>query len=777
MREDILEAVLKKGLEKYHEEWRKNQEAVFENIGKLRDMAKKDYVTAEDVRSVHDNVTKRLKNLTGIEILWLWGGKDAKIEEFLNRQEFKTLLSKAERIKDVSEAEELQELLMKVTQGKHTKLSTVSSWLCVMNSKVFYPMHTQTLPKQLREKIGIEIIWGGKTNEKSIQEYLAFLKTLERINKKLGIENMVEAAFYLSRFSKGKLESHETNQPNYYLEITKPPGKPYLENHVGRFLWSPADERYLDGREGKIGLLNTGDIIVHDVNGKIVGYSKVAEKPKVVSRDEIIKIFTDEGIWNPEYSKFAEGWFRKSPDDKFYLVKLRDFQKLPEKIGYTKLKHLPHPTSIQGVYLKEIDSKVLEELGVVSSKNKDIPSQGLTLRDYLASKGYLYQEHLVSQFYTALKTKGFVILSGLTGTGKTKIVQELAKLLDSSGENFLFLSVRPDWRDSKALLGYYNPLTGKYHRTKLLDFILKARKDYERNGRNSAPYFLLLDEMNLAHVEYYFADFLSVLESGRDEDGFTREGIKLHDVDEVETFDGIPKELHLPPNLYIIGTVNMDETTYSFSPKVLDRAFTVEFHDVELEVYPSGSGESRLPNEAVDTLRDSILRDLSGKNGQFLARSKGEINEAVKELKDAKSGEYWRILIELNKALEPYDMHFGYRVVDDIALFVQRARESWENGIVEFESDDEIFDLALLMKVLPKFHGNRKKLEEPLKAVLGLCLLENAGLDVRELRRGNVLELLRNWETQRENFRFRHTAKKVLRMLRQLYEIGFASFS
>ncbi|NJE60376.1 hypothetical protein E3E51_01175 [Thermococcus sp. 21S7] len=416
------------------------------------------------------------------------------------------------------------------------------------------------------------------------------------------------------------------------------------------------------------------------------------------------------------------------------------------------------------------------KLQTVSYKEKHI-LQTYLLNDYLSLRGYRYPQHLVSQFYTALKTKGFVILSGLTGTGKTKIVQELARLLDYSKRNFLFLSVRPDWRDSKPLLGYYNPLTGGYHKTSLLKFIMKAIKDYEDNRGNATPYFVILDEMNLAHVEYYFADFLSVLESGRDGSGFTREGIKLHDSEEIEVFEGIPWELKLPPNLYIIGTVNMDETTYSFSPKVLDRAFTVEFHDVELEGYPPGSGESRLPNEAVEALRDSILEDLRGKSGQFLARSKEGINEAVKELRDAKNGEYWRILTELNKALEPYDMHFGYRVVDEIALFVQSAKESWENGIVEFESDDEIFDLALLMKVLPKFHGNRKKLEEPLKAVLGLCLSENAGIDVRELRREEVMNLLKNWETQRENFRFKHTAKKALRMLRQLYEIGFASFS
>ncbi|MCD6524098.1 MAG: AAA family ATPase [Thermococcus sp.] len=610
--EEVLEAILRKEREKYHEEWKRKEKAVFQNIEKLRNLAKKDHITEEDIKRIHDDAIEQLKSLTGIKILWTWGGKDAKIEEFLNRQEFKTLLSKAEGIKNVTEAEELQKLFIEVTQGKHTKLSTVSSWLCVMNPQVFYPMHAQTIPKQLREKLGLNVIWGGKTNERGIKEYLTFLKILERINKKLGIETMIESAFYLSRF-KGS-----------------------------------------------------------DDNGK--------------------------------------------------------------------------------------------------------PPKRTTLRKYLSYKGYLYPLHLVSQFYTALKTKGFVILSGLTGTGKTKIAQELAELLDGSKNNLLFLSVRPDWRDSKALLGYYNPLTGEYHKTSLLEFILRAKEDYEQNREKAMPYFIILDEMNLAHVEYYFADFLSVLESGRDNDGFTKESIKLHDNEEVEIFQGIPKELKLPPNLYIIGTVNMDETTYSFSPKVLDRAFVVEFHDVELEEYPPE--RIKLSEEEVGKLRNAVLDDLRGENGKFLARSKEEINKAVKELKDTEHWKvYWEVLVELNKALEPYDMHFGYRVVDEIALFFQSAKESQDKGIVEFKDDDEIFDLALLMKVLPKFHGNRKKLEEPLKAVLKLCLSESAGINVQELRKENVIELLKNWETQKENFRFKHTARKVLHMLRQLYEIGFASFS
>ena len=209
--------------------------------------------------------------------------------------------------------------------------------------------------------------------------------------------------------------------------------------------------------------------------------------------------------------------------------------------------------------------------------------------------------------------------------------------------NYTFLSVRPDWRDSKHLLGYYNPLDKKYYATPLLNLILRAERDYRERKNDALPYFIILDEMNLARVEYYFADLLSVLESGREDDGFTREPIRLHNVDEVERDQDIPKEIRLPPNIYIIGTVNIDETTYMFSPKVLDRAFVIEFHDVDMDNYPP-------PEQNIDysDLRERILRDLRGKDGKFLVYSdKGLIIEAINELRDKG---YWTILQELNKA-------------------------------------------------------------------------------------------------------------------------------
>jgi len=121
------------------------------------------------------------------------------------------------------------------------------------------------------------------------------------------------------------------------------------------------------------------------------------------------------------------------------------------------------------------------------------------------------EPHITSSFYNSLKTKGFVILAGLSGTGKTKIFEEFVKCFPE--KNNLFFPIRPDFKDTKSLLGFYNPLKEQYHSTPLLDFVLNASKNYLEKGNEADPFFVLFDEMNLARVEYYFADFLSVLES------------------------------------------------------------------------------------------------------------------------------------------------------------------------------------------------------------------------------------------------------------------------
>jgi energy-coupling factor transporter ATP-binding protein EcfA2 len=492
---------------------------------------------------------------------------------------------------------------------------------------------------------------------------------------------------------------------------------------------------------------------------------------------------------------------------------------------------------------------------------KEVPS---LLVKYFISKGFYFDEDLITAFYAALKTKGFVILSGLTGTGKTKLAQLFAELLcpndhEKQGQDYKcthrFLSVRPDWRDSKALLGYYNPITGKYESTDLLDFILKAKNNYEAKKKEADPYFIILDEMNLSHVEYYFADFLSVLESGRDENKnyLTKETIKLHNRGKEKI--QIPEEIELPPNLYIIGSVNIDETTYMFSPKVLDRAFTIEFREVNFDDYLASlqNGEINLSKDEHTTLGNTLLNDLRN-NGKFCAAvaDKNEIKNAINVLKQKINDELTikDEISKLNQILQPHDLHFGYRVLDEIALFIKYAIHAPEE--VGKLTPEQALDFAVLMKVLPKFHGPRQKLERPLWLVLNWCLkslknrVEFKNKKSEELIKGIWKELkgdekrpitedlihviqeltqelklklnnIRESESQEANhksqtidgnqsqtkeetqestseanqteqtsktekariidkFKYPRTALKVLRMLKQLYETGFASF-
>ena len=207
-------------------------------------------------------------------------------------------------------------------------------------------------------------------------------------------------------------------------------------------------------------------------------------------------------------------------------------------------------------------------------------------------------------YLTALRTKPFMLLAGISGTGKSRIVREMAKACWASHEedygkncprNFCMVQVKPNWHDSSDLIGYVSRINGeKYVVGPFLRFIAKAIQDPKR------PYFLCLDEMNLAPVEQYFAEYLSVIESRKLQDGHIETDPivpfenteaygslidQLFDSDEerkaYKTEEG-GKRLTIPENLFVVGTVNMDETTFSFSRKVLDRAMTIEMNEVDL---------------------------------------------------------------------------------------------------------------------------------------------------------------------------------------------------
>ena len=359
----------------------------------------------------------------------------------------------------------------------------------------------------------------------------------------------------------------------------------------------------------------------------------------------------------------------------------------------------------------------------------------------------------------------------LTGfkMGDLKRVAANEHIQSTPQRNTLFVPVRTDWRDSKSLLGYYNPLTGGYEWTPFLRFLLRVVRSYQAG--DDLAWFVILDEMNLARVEYYFADLLSVLESGRDADGWTQEPLRIVYPEEAGG-ELPPRTMHLPPNLYIVGTVNVDETTYTFSPKVLDRAFTLELTDADFSHYPPTTSHletKQLTNQA----RAALLAALS-REGTFAIIDKYAIAAYVEKHPEARGR-----LQALNERLRPYNLHFGYRVFDEIVAFLILAEQ---NGLYQpLGGSHAALDAAVLMKVLPKFHGSRGKLLDPLYQIMAWCVDPDSPDDK------SIAEARQEIEKQQEHldlieqlpdarFHCPETAGRIRRMLWALYTTGFAAF-
>jgi len=340
--------------------------------------------------------------------------------------------------------------------------------------------------------------------------------------------------------------------------------------------------------------------------------------------------------------------------------------------------------------------------------------------DYFWQSGFKFSNEIITRYCLSVMSKPFVILTGISGTGKTKIAQLFARYFcqdddaETQKRRIAFVSVRPDWTDSRGLLGYFNILDGHYYPSRVLELLLAARDDPHR------PYFVILDEMNLARVEYYFSDFLSLLES-RTADRPEGEPLRLHDRGVAETAKEliVPGELHIPANVFFTGTVNVDESTYMFSPKVLDRAQVIEFNEVDL------SGRHPTPQQqrhGFVFLNADIRRHLQPWPPAALADYR-KLEELFGNAENA--------LVQLLERLEPYNLHFGYRVANEIGRFVALASDLLG---VNFDIATAI-DIEILQKILPKFHGTASKVEEPLKELKAFCENERYPLSTEKLDR------------------------------------------
>ncbi|MGH0680004.1 MrcB family domain-containing protein [Bacillus luti] len=346
---------------------------------------------------------------------------------------------------------------------------------------------------------------------------------------------------------------------------------------------------------------------------------------------------------------------------------------------------------------------------------------------YIQSKGFYYEKKDIINFFLSLKTKPFVILSGISGTGKTKIVQWFAESLGATEENgqFTLIPVRPDWSDSSDLLGYVN-LQGEFQERPLIKVLENADANPNR------PYFVVLDEMNLARVEYYFSDFLSVIESRKWKEG------------KIVTSPVLPesitnKHITIPSNVYIIGTVNMDETTHPLSKKVLDRANTIEFNTVNLDYF--------------NFLMDMEEKEAEVASNRSLETEYLHLKECFKDNEDLVRN-ISTILIEINKILKSVGAQVGYRIRDEICFYMAYNEQG------KLLSFNEALDYQIYQKILPRLAGSDGRTEEVLKQLYVLCVNE-------EYDSGN---------SDTSYAKYPRSANKLSHMLRRFEYDGFTSF-
>lgn len=328
--------------------------------------------------------------------------------------------------------------------------------------------------------------------------------------------------------------------------------------------------------------------------------------------------------------------------------------------------------------------------------------------------GLRFPSFLTRSLLLALMAKRFAILTGNSGTGKTKLAIALAHWLTGGGNSggYRVVPVGADWTDNRHVMGYLNPFKTRetaegsavtYESTPVLELIQKAIK------RPFEPYFLILDEMNLSHVERYFSDFLSAIESDAPIPLYTADGPVVS-----SNGERLPAEIKVPRNLFIVGTVNVDETTYVFSPKVLDRANVVEFKIErdqldEFFANPKGVIELELASATIGQiflrLAQTSLFDLQG----LPAPDNDNADLALNETTGA--------LLSLFSILQRRGDEFAFRTAGEVLRFVRL------DAVVpgEWEGTNAV-DRQIVQKLLPKLNGSRRSLESLLVALATYCV-------------------------------------------------------
>lgn len=373
------------------------------------------------------------------------------------------------------------------------------------------------------------------------------------------------------------------------------------------------------------------------------------------------------------------------------------------------------------------------------------------VKTYISNTGLTYANGVVESLFAALKTRPFVVISGKSGSGKSSLVRSFAGALGANVTNGRFkqVSVCSDWKSPARFIGHVT-LEGKFIPGVCTGFIQRAIAEPE------LPFFLCLDDINLSRPEEYLSSFLSVFETRRrsDEgtiitDCFFDSDSFGNDISASYSYGG----LYIPENLYVIGTVNCDEVSYTLSNRFLDRVHVIELNLANISI------EYDIDNIGISKSLKSVDTDNSFLKSEYLNMSECRMDfEHLKHMSE--------IVQKFNEFLKFADAGLSYRTRDSILLYLMYCRK------YELMYDDKAFDMAIIQKILPRINGMDKGIKDVLVNLFGMCMKKNLNYgDNYPNTSYKMYAVIKN-----SGCHYIHSAQKIMLMLRRYEEDGFTSF-